>query len=35
MFLTGLNFGGVVVYLLCQDEKLFDQQVSFELAIGK
>ena len=34
MFLSGLIFGGTTVYLICQEERIFQQIVSLEIAAG-
>ena len=34
MFLTGLIFGASVVYLICQGEQFFDQEISFQMTLG-
>lgn len=35
MFLSGLIFGGTVVYVICQEDRLFHQNLKLEIIIGK
>ena len=34
MFLTGLIFGAAVVYLICQGQQFFEEEISFQMTIG-
>nr|XP_018670671.2 transmembrane protein 198 [Ciona intestinalis] len=34
MFLSGLIFGGTTVFLMCREERIFQQQVSMEVGAG-
>ncbi|CAK8681922.1 unnamed protein product [Clavelina lepadiformis] len=34
MFLSGLIFGSATVFLLCREERLFQQEISMEMATG-
>nr|CAB3267066.1 transmembrane protein 198 [Phallusia mammillata] len=34
MFLSGLIFGGTTVFLMCREERIFQQQFSIEIAAG-
>jgi len=35
MFLSGLIFGGTTVFLICREERIFQQQFSVEIAAGE